>query len=113
MGQFSVMVAFWAEICCELIIKNICVMAAPPFLFVSTTNRMQHYKRISLAFREALYECSGLYRTKVVINFGGCNVPKKCNFYDFQTPTPQKLPDIGCRNFARMLFSVESICLLT
>jgi hypothetical protein len=38
---------------------------------------------------------------------------KKYFFYDLCTPAPWKLQNIGCRNFARILFSAESTSSLT
>jgi hypothetical protein len=35
-------------------------------------------------------------------------MPKNPVYYDFHTPSPQKMQDIGCCNFARILFSMES-----
>jgi hypothetical protein len=55
-------------------------------------------KSISLVFKQAPCELCSLYRTKVMMIFGGGKRPKKNNFfsYDFYTRAPHKLHDIGC-----------------
>jgi hypothetical protein len=70
-------------------------------------------KSISLVFKQALYELCSLYGTKVMIIFSGGGMTKTAIFYDFCTPALQKLQDIRCWNFARILISMESTSLPT
>jgi hypothetical protein len=51
---------------------------------------------ISLTFKQAPYEICSMYRTKVMIIFNESDMPKNAICYDFCTPAPQKLHDIGC-----------------
>lgn len=67
-------------------------------------------RSMSLASKQTPYELHSLYRTRVII-FSGDGMPKKNEICEFCTPAPQKMHDIGCWNFARMLYSMESTIL--
>lgn len=81
------------------------VMLKPKLLYSIASNIS--VKRSSHYLLNSPYELRSFYRTNAMIIFCSDSIPEKQIFMIF-TPCSQNLWDIGCWNFTRLLFSMES-----